>query len=65
MLRSALAIKALTVLLDSLGSRPHIIVGGAPFRFDANLWREVGADACGLTASDAVVLVERFIGGRR
>jgi len=65
MLRSALGVKALRVAFDSLGTCPHIIVGGAPFRFDANLWREVGADACGRTASDAVVLVERFIGAAR
>jgi methanogenic corrinoid protein MtbC1 len=60
MLRSALAVRALRKAFDALGTCPHLIVGGAPFRFDANLWREVGADACGRTASDAVLLVERF-----
>jgi methanogenic corrinoid protein MtbC1 len=64
MLRSALAVKALRSEFDRLGKCPHLIVGGAPFRFDDNLWREVGADGCGRTASDAVVLVERYCEGR-
>jgi len=61
MLRSALGVSALRQALAALGAHPHIIVGGAPFRFDPNLWREVGADACGRTASDALMLVDQFI----
>ena len=62
MLRSALRVRALRAALDALGVHPFLIVGGAPFRFDAALWREVGADGCGHSASDAVTLVERYAG---
>lgn len=44
----------------ALPDHVKIIVGGAPFRFDDQLWRQVGADAAGRTASDAVSLVARF-----
>jgi methanogenic corrinoid protein MtbC1 len=37
-------------------------VGGAPFLFDDQLWQEVGADAMGKSASDAVAIVERLMG---
>ncbi|MEI8259400.1 MAG: hypothetical protein WCJ30_27345, partial [Deltaproteobacteria bacterium] len=52
-LRSALAVAALRATFQALGACPYLIVGGAPFRFDPDLWREVGADAYGRTASDA------------
>ena len=32
------------------------------FIFDAELWREVGADAMGRSAADAVTIVERLMG---
>ncbi|OQA07631.1 MAG: B12-dependent methionine synthase [bacterium ADurb.Bin374] len=60
MLPSALKIRELRERLSRSGSRAKIIVGGAPFRFDAGLWREVGADAVGLFASDAPRLVEAW-----
>lgn len=34
-----------------------IIVGGAPFRFDPQLWIEVQADAMGCTATDTLHLI--------
>ncbi|MFA5268424.1 MAG: cobalamin-dependent protein [Methanoregula sp.] len=40
-----------------------IIVGGAPFNFDPLLWKEVGADAMGRTASDTLELVKTMAGG--
>jgi hypothetical protein len=39
------------------------VVGGAPFRFDDQLWREVGADAMGLSASDALKILDAMGGG--
>jgi len=45
-----------------LGHIP-VVVGGAPFRHDRDLWREVGADAMGLRASDAVGLASTKKGG--
>jgi methanogenic corrinoid protein MtbC1 len=65
MLRSALNIESLRHRLDINGQRPRLVVGGAPFRFDPMLWREVGADACGRTASAALTLVEHLYGEPR
>jgi trimethylamine corrinoid protein len=58
MLPSALRIKEVTKQLPDVS----IIVGGAPFIFDKHLWKEVGADAVGVSASDAVKLVKSFTG---
>jgi methanogenic corrinoid protein MtbC1 len=57
MLPSALRVKDLRAALDAAGQRTRILVGGAPFRFDPNLYLEVGADAAGATAADALALV--------
>ncbi len=60
MLPSALKVRELRDALDARGVRLRIAVGGAPFLFDPALWREVGADAMGRTASDAIGIVERW-----
>ena len=60
MLPSALKVRAVRAALDSRGSRVRIAVGGAPFLFDPELWREVGADAMGRSAADAVTIVRRW-----
>lgn len=60
MLSSALKVKAVRAGLDARGQRVRIAVGGAPFLFDSELWREVGADAMGRNAADAVALVQRW-----
>ena len=64
MLRAALQVEHLVKALRAGGSHTLVAVGGAPFRFDSTLWREVGADAMGRTASDALALVVNFAGGR-
>ncbi|WP_417908953.1 cobalamin B12-binding domain-containing protein [Candidatus Electronema sp. PJ] len=61
MLRSALQVKTLRELLDAAGSPAKIIVGGAPFRFDPELWQEVGADGTGNNAAEAVRAAARFV----
>ncbi|MDD5034657.1 MAG: cobalamin-dependent protein [Methylococcaceae bacterium] len=61
MLPAALKVKELRSALDAKGSRVRIAVGGAPFLFDPDLWREVGADAMGRTAADAVAIVHRWM----
>jgi len=48
--------------LKARGANIKVVVGGAPFLFDEELWREVGADAMGRSASDAVAIVERLMG---
>lgn len=60
MLPAALKVKTLREALDATGSRVRIAVGGAPFLFDSELWREVGADAMGCNAVDAVAIVQRW-----
>jgi methanogenic corrinoid protein MtbC1 len=60
MLPSALKVKVLRDALTAKGCNVRIAVGGAPFLFDPELWREVGADAMGRSAADAVTLVRRW-----
>lgn len=61
MLRSALQVKELKRLLDKAGSSTRIVVGGAPFRFDSLLWQEVGADAVGANATEAVAIITSYM----
>ncbi|PKO13503.1 MAG: cobalamin-binding protein [Chloroflexi bacterium HGW-Chloroflexi-10] len=61
MLPSALKIKNLRELFRSTNTQVNIIVGGAPFQFDNQLWQEVHADAVGQSAIDAVEIVQRMI----
>lgn len=64
MLPSALEVKsAAEQIRKKLKSPPKIIVGGAPFRFDPTLWKEVGADAVGKNAGDAIRLVSAYKNG--
>lgn len=62
MMPSALKIRELRNALDARGVQVKILVGGAPFQFDSQLWQEVGADAMGLSAGDAVTIVQRWAG---
>ena len=64
MLPSALHVRELRSRLDQAGLDVKIVVGGAPFRFDDQLWQEVGADAMGRNASDAIGIIERITGDR-
>ncbi|MCE1254279.1 MAG: cobalamin-dependent protein [Anaerolineae bacterium] len=63
MLPSALRVKELRSRLNQLTWKVKIGVGGAPFRFDDSLWQEVGADAVGKNAADAIPMVGKLIGG--
>lgn len=60
MLPSALLVKDLKSRLADYGYNTKLIVGGAPFRFDKELWKEVGADAMGYNASDAIKIVKEM-----
>ena len=57
MLRGALAVRDLIYSLRQEGLYVRVIVGGAPFLFDEELWREVGADAFAHSAAEAVSMV--------
>jgi methanogenic corrinoid protein MtbC1 len=63
MLSSALRVKLLKEHFTSRGMDVKLIVGGAPFRFDPNLWREVGADATSPTASGVVATLRSLTMG--
>lgn len=61
MLPAALKVKALRAALAEKGLDVRIAVGGAPFLFDPGLWREVGADAMGRNAAEAVTITRRWM----
>ena len=61
MKNSALRVKDVRKRLDAAHATVKIIVGGAPFRFDTYLWEDVGADAMGFDATDAVKVVARMV----
>ena len=61
-LPSALKVKQVCSLLQERGANIKVVVGGAPFLFDDQLWQEVGADAMGSSAVEAVAIVERLMG---
>ena len=61
MIPSALHVRELRESLFDEGINVKIVVGGAPFRLDKTLWTEVGADAMGCTASDALKIARRLI----
>lgn len=61
MLRAALQVKVACQLIKDANLSPKVIVGGAPFRFDPDLWREVGADAMGYDGADAIELITQMM----
>lgn len=63
MLPSALKVREVRDALDRLGIDCRLIVGGAPFRLDPGLYREVGADATCDTASGVLPALSRLDGG--
>ncbi|MBU0553132.1 B12-binding domain-containing protein [Myxococcota bacterium] len=65
MLPSALKVRALRDALDARGYPLKIIVGGAPFLMDNALWREVGADAMGRDAAEAVTIITGWMEAAR
>jgi methanogenic corrinoid protein MtbC1 len=58
---SALHVRQVRDLLGDRPGRPWLVVGGAPFRFNPDLWVEVGADAMGHTGMDAVAIANRLL----
>jgi methanogenic corrinoid protein MtbC1 len=62
MYHSALKVKEVKELLIKSDSHVKILVGGAPFTFDKELWKQVGADEMGETASDALRVINQWIG---
>ena len=64
MLPSALAVKDLKKRLQELGFRGKLLVGGAPYRLDKQLWKEVGADATAGNAKESIQALTTLLGER-
>jgi methanogenic corrinoid protein MtbC1 len=62
MLPAALRVAELTKRLAALSPGTRVVVGGAPYRADEQLWRDVGADAVGLHAGEVIGIIERLSG---
>ncbi len=62
MLPAALRVSAVREKLNRRGLNIKLVVGGAPFRYDRDLWRSVGADATGYDASAALAIVKQWAG---
>ena len=60
MLRAALRVRDVRARLNE---NVKIIVGGAPYRFDDQLWRDVQADAMCRDASEIVATITTMMGG--
>lgn len=62
MLNFAYEVKSLRNCFNETGISTNIIVGGAPFLFDDKLWKQVGADAMALDATEALSKVYELTG---
>lgn len=63
MYRSALRIRDLSSRLRERNINVKLIVGGAPFNFDSELWKRVGADAVSGNVFEVLDLIGKFKGG--
>jgi methanogenic corrinoid protein MtbC1 len=59
MLHAALKVNELKAALSKRGLTTKLIVGGAPFRFDPELWQRVAADGFCRNAMEAVEVLKR------
>lgn len=62
-LPSALKVRDVCSKLKAAGTGTKVLVGGAPFLFDSEMWREVGADAMGRNAAEAIAVVQGWMRG--
>jgi methanogenic corrinoid protein MtbC1 len=60
MLNSALHIREITDEVRNREVDMKVVVGGAPFRFDKELYKEIGADAMGTNASDILRVIPQL-----
>lgn len=61
-LPSALKVRQVCDRLKAANVPIKVMVGGAPFMFDEQMWRDVGADAMGRNAAEAVSIVNAWMG---
>ncbi|MBF0423213.1 MAG: cobalamin-dependent protein [Magnetococcales bacterium] len=62
MLPSALKVRKVRHALKARSVDVRILVGGAPFLFDPELWREMEADAMGKNAADGIRILRQWQG---
>ena len=62
MLSSALSVSEVRSKLDARGLKCKLLVGGAPFRLDKNLWKEVGADSTADNAMGSIKALSALTG---
>lgn len=60
-LRSALSLGRTTAAARTVVPGLRIVVGGAPFLLEPELWREVGADAMGANAAAALKVIKQLL----
>lgn len=63
MLHSALHVQEVVARLQSTGLDVKVVVGGAPFLFDDQLWLKVGANAMGHSAAEVTGIIATLMGG--
>lgn len=61
MFHTSLLVGEIRSLLEKRGLKIPLIVGGAPFSFDENLYRRVGADAMCRNMGQLVVTIEELV----
>lgn len=52
-----------TIQATSATAATKVLVGGPPFRVVREIWRELGADGCALSAVEAVAVGNQLVGG--
>ena len=62
MLPAAMKIREVREELDRIGYKIKILVGGAPFNFDNQLYQQVKADAYGKSPKDAIEIITAWTG---
>lgn len=63
MLSSALKVQNVVESLRKNGSSVKVVVGGAPFRLDDNLWKKVNAHAHGKNGANVTKIIEKLMEG--
>jgi len=63
MLPSAMKVREVVEEIRDRNLNTKIIVGGAPFRLDKNLWKSVSADADGINGVIVQGIIDQFIKG--
>lgn len=64
MLDAAMNVKGLIEKFRENRISTKVIVGGAPFFLNRELWKKVGADGVGFSASDALAILEKIERGQ-